>query len=129
MPAVQPPIDDDFAPASGWLAHGGTPPLEATQKPTTEHDGAVVAALYRAAVGGQQWRETLDKVGEVRVLREEVGPDVAAARKWLEARAPDTWGAKPAQEVRVIVARIEGRETVGVTLEHDAGVTIGRQGD
>lgn len=119
---------DDYGPADGFIPAGKAPTLAATDEPTAAHDGAVRAALYRAAVGGEQWSETLDKVGDVRVLRREVAPDVGAARKWLEARAPDQWAEKRTQEFRVIVARIEGREVegVGLTLEHDPNAQVGR---
>ena len=106
--------DDDEFPAADWVPPAGAP-SPPTGDPTAAHDAAVVAALYRRATGGQVWREVLDKVGEVRVIREELLPDVAAARKWLESRAPDAWADKRTQEFRVIVARIDGREQEGVS--------------
>ena len=119
--------DDDDFPAADWVPPAGAP-SPPTGEPTAAHDAAVVAALYRRATGGQVWRETLDKVGEVRVIREELLPDVAAARKWLESRVPDAWAEKRTQEFRVIVARIDGAEREGVSaaIEHDPHVTIGR---
>ena len=94
------------------------PPAPLVGEPGPEHDRAVVAALYRAAVGGEVWEEKVDKFGQVTRLAREVRPDVAAARKWLEARAPETWGEKRTQEFRVIVARIDGveRDAVGLTI-------------
>lgn len=98
------------------------PPAPTVGEPGPEHDRAVVAALYRAAVGGEVWEDKVDKFGQVIRLSREVRPDVAAARKWLEARAPEAWGEKRTQAFRVIVARIDGqeREAVGLTIEHDA---------
>lgn len=88
-------------------------------EPGPEHDRAVVAALYRAAVGGEAWEEKVDKFGQVVRLSREVRPDVAAARKWLEARQAEAWGERRTQEFRVIVARIDGqeRDAVGLTIE------------
>lgn len=116
-------MDTDSDPFSGPLPPE-LPPAPLVGEPGPEHDRAVVAALYRAAVGGEVWEEKADKFGQIVRLAREVRPDVAAARKWLEARAPETWGEKRTQEFRVIVARIDGqeRDAVGLTIEHDAGI-------
>lgn len=108
------------------------PPAPLVGEPGPEHDRAVVAALYRAAVGGEVWEEKVDKFGQVTRLAREVRPDVAAARKWLESRTPETWGEKRTQEFRVIVARIDGqeREAVGLVIDQQAEpMAIGRQGE
>ena len=104
------------------------PPAPVVGEPGPEHDRAVVAALYRAAVGGEVWEEKLDKFGQVNRVRREVLPDVAAARKWLEARQPERWGQKQTQEFRVIVARIDGHErpAVGLAIEGEASAVEGK---
>jgi hypothetical protein len=111
------PIDPFAGPLPDAL-----PPAPVVGEPGPEHDRAVVAALYRAAVGGEVWEEKIDKFGQVNRVRREVLPDVAAARKWLEARQPETWGAKVTQEFRVVVARLEGqeREAVGLPIDGEA---------
>lgn len=98
------------------------PPAPVVGEPGPEHDRAVVAALYRAAVGGEVWEEKIDKFGQVTRVRREVLPDVAAARKWLESRRPEAWGAKVTQEFRVVVSRLEGQErpAVGLAIEGEA---------
>ena len=94
-------------------------PPELTGEPTEDHDRAVQAALYKRAVGSERWREVASKLGVV-MVREEVPADPAAAKLWLQARRPEQWAEKRTQEFRVIVARIEGRETeaVGMVIEH-----------
>lgn len=125
--------DDPFA---GPLPDS-LPPAPLVGEPGPEHDRAVVAALYRAAVGGEVWEEKVDKFGQVTRLAREVRPDVAAAKKWLESRTPEAWGEKRTQEFRVIVARIDGqeRDAVGLTIAGELDtvatepVAIGRQGE
>lgn len=122
-------MDDDSDPFSGPMPYE-LPPAPLVGEPGPEHDRAVVAALYKAATGGTVWVEKMDKFGQVIRLEQQVRPDVAAARKWLESRTPETWGEKRTQEFRVIVARIDGveREAVGLTIEHEPQLAIG-QGD
>lgn len=126
------PIDPFAGPLPDAL-----PPAPLVGEPGPEHDRAVVAALYRAAVGGEVWEEKVDKFGQVTRLAREVRPDVAAAKKWLESRTPEAWGEKRTQEFRVIVARIDGqeRDAVGLTIAGELDtvatepVAIGRQGE
>jgi len=59
-------------------------------------DANVASALYQRAVGGtvvQEWREGVDKDGEVYQLRtqKELPADVNAAKHWLNNRQRDKW--------------------------------------
>ncbi len=93
--------------------------------PGPEHDAAVTRALYERAVGGVSWSEKLDRFGTVVRLEAREPPDVAAAKLWLQARAPEQWAEKRTAEFRVIVARLgqgSEREAAGLTFDAEAEV-------
>lgn len=113
-PGTLDPIDD------------ATPPVDI--EPTDAHDLAVQAALYKAAIGGERWRESVTN-GQVVLLREEVRPDVGAAKKWLESRRPGTWREpdtaqdKPRSISITVTVHGQPRVTIGETYEHEGTST------
>ncbi|MGC3959613.1 MAG: hypothetical protein QM813_17185 [Verrucomicrobiota bacterium] len=92
------------------------PPL--TGEPTIDHDIAVQAALYRAAIGGKRWRETVSQ-GQIVTIEEQVMPDPKAAAQWLAARMPDRWAAAADTSTQ------HHGLTVRITLQGAPMMTIG----
>lgn len=93
--------------------------ISGTFAPGPEHDAAVTAALYQRAVGTVVWSEKVDR-GEVVRLREQLPPDVAASKLWLQARDPEQWGERKQPALQVVVVRIEGKpESARSVIEHE----------
>lgn len=73
----------------------------------TAHDARVERALYERAVGSITWAESITKLGERVTLRRSADPDVAAAKLYLQARAPARWGAAAQEQgARVYVVAL-----------------------
>lgn len=99
---------------------------------TTACDQRAARALYERAVGSTTWSETVSKLGEVRRLYRREQPDIAAARMYLQARAPDAWGTDKPDVARVYVVALPAvqgdakawlesvRADAARTIEHDA---------
>lgn len=96
-------------------------------------DQRAARALYERAVGSTTWAESVSKLGEVRRLYRREQPDTAAARMYLQARAPDRWGTDKPEAARVYVVALPSvahdaqswlasvQADRARTIEHDAG--------
>ena len=81
-------------------------PAYAAAPLTAAADARVERALWERATGAVSWSETITKLGERVRLERKLDPDVAAAKLYLQARAPDRWGASPSEGGKVYVVAL-----------------------